>query len=151
MRSWRTGSDGTGAASCLTGIVSSTNKQTALVERDSEVWRANGRWASGWSERQHFIIKPGCKSNKPSIGLSIRTSQAPQRPSPFILLKAEVAELSSTPPGGNCLSSWTPDYFRTSRHTIHKKKKHLRGPLLFVAFEVRTPSASFVSLLNKWK
>lgn len=45
-----------------------------------------------WSERQHFITQPGCKSYKVHKGLSNRTSQAAQRPSPFISLKDKVAE-----------------------------------------------------------
>lgn len=97
---------------------------------------------SGWSQRWHFIIQPSCKSNKLSIGLRIRTSQAPQRPSPFILLKAEVAELSSTAPGEKCLSSRTPGDFRASRQTIHKNIGEYAS-LFFVAFDVRGLLFSF--------
>lgn len=79
-------------------MTEATRHGAGVTQRRSETWRVDGRWESGWWERWHFIIQPSCKSNKPSIGLSIRTSQAPQRPSSFILLKAEVAELNSTSP-----------------------------------------------------
>lgn len=72
---------------------------------------------------------PVVKSNKLSIGLSVRTSKALQRPFPFISLKAEVAELGEDPTWGGG-GRHEIESTKKSESTNHENKNEWRTPVL---------------------